>query len=161
MNIAIRHVQHNDREQIHSLLEESEMFRRDEIEVAMELIDIVLAQPLQRDYEVYVASDEQGIVVGYYCIGPRPVTKGTFDLYWIAVKKNIQAQGIGTMLMRHAEDYIMMHHGRLLIIETSSQPQYEATNRFYQRCWYEQLARIRNFYDVDDDMIVYGKYFSQ
>ena len=95
MNIAIRSVLQHDREQIRSLLDESEMFRRDEIEVAMELIDIVLTQPLQRDYEVFVANDEQGTVVGYYCIGLRPVTVGTFDLYWIAVKKNIQAKRTG------------------------------------------------------------------
>ena len=108
MNISIRRVAQNDREQIRLLLEETEMFRRDEIDVAMELIDIVLTQPLQRDYEIYVAVDEQGSVTGYYCIGPRPVTIGTFDLYWIAVKKNIQAKGIGTMLMQHAK-IIMLH----------------------------------------------------
>ena len=50
--------------------------------------------------------------------------------------------------------------GRLIIAETSSKPSYDGTNRFYVRNSYCEMARIRNYYEKGDDLVVYGKYFS-
>ena len=51
-------------------------------------------------------------------------------------------------------------NGRLLLIETSSKDSYGATQAFYLRCGYRELARIPAFYRPGDNKLVYGKYLS-
>ena len=45
----------------------------------------------------------------------------------------------------------------MLLIETSSQESYGSTQRFYEAAGYELAARIRNFYRVGDDKLVFLK----
>jgi len=47
--------------------------------------------------------------------------------------------------------------GRMILIETSSQETYGATVRFYEKAGYELVARIKNFYRVGDDKLVFSK----
>ena len=152
----IRPVRPSDRDPIRRLIVETKMFTDEEVGIALELVDIVLASPEQQDYVIYVC--ESDIVVGYYCIGPTPATVGTFDLYWIAVDPSVQGRGIGAALIAHAEQVIRERGGRLIVAETSSQPKYEATRRFYLKRGYLQLARIKDYYRGGDDLIIYGKY---
>jgi ribosomal protein S18 acetylase RimI-like enzyme len=158
--ITIRRLEPGDREPIREIVKETGVFSDGEVGVAIELVDIVLCKPGQTDYEIFSAVDDARTVIGYYCIGQRPLTDGTFDLYWIAVKPSIRNRGIGTQLLRHAEERIKSHGGRLVLAETSSRPSYENTRQFYLHNRYDELARIRNFYRVGDDLVVYGKYVS-
>lgn len=153
----IRPLQHEDREPIHRLLLETDVFTREEIEIALELMDIALNRPEQTDYIVYTYEDA-GQVTGYYCIGPTPATESTYDLYWIATKPSEHGKGIGTSLDEHATELIRSRGGRLVIAETSSRPKYEQTRRFYLARGYAELARIRDYYRSGDDLVVYGKY---
>jgi len=153
----IRALKPEDREPIRQLLIETDVFSEQEIEIALELIDTVLKKPEHRDYIIFscVEGDQ---ILGYYCVGPTPATQGTFDLYWIAVKPSAQGQGIGGKLNTHAEDLVRQEKGRLVIVETSSQPRYERTRMFYLSHGYSEVARIRDYYRVGDDLVVYGKY---
>jgi len=159
--IVIRPLERDDREHIHALLVGTDVFSIQEIEIALELIDAVLNDPNQYDYEIFTAIDESGNLMGYYCIGPTPGTSGTFDLYWIAVKPSSHDKGIGKQLLHHAESRIASHGGRLVVAETSSQPKYEHTRRFYLNNHYAEVARIKDYYKIGDDLVVYGKYLSQ
>jgi aminoglycoside 6'-N-acetyltransferase I len=156
--MTIRKLQYGDREQIRQFIIETEVFTYAEISVAMELIDTFLSSSKQTDYDCYsaVEGDE---VLGYICLGPTPVTNGTFDLYWIVVKPSEHGTGVGTNLMKFAEDVVKKNQGRLLIAETSSQPKYEKTREFYLRVGYTELARIKDYYKIGDDLVIYGKYF--
>ncbi|MBX7041637.1 MAG: GNAT family N-acetyltransferase [Ignavibacteria bacterium] len=147
----------DDREKIGSILERSGNFTAGEIAVAMELVDIYISDASQNDYEFFVDEEEE-IVRGYVCIGPRPLTEGTYDLYWIAVDPEIQSKGIGSSLMRHSEDHIIGKGGRLVLIETSSKPSYEKERRFYEKNHYSKLVVIRDFYRPGDSLVIYGKY---
>lgn len=158
--IEIRPPQPSDKEPLHRILVETGVFTQQEIAVAMELIEHVLCHPDQRDYYLRVAVSGEDIV-GYYCAGHRPLTDGTFDLYWIAVDPALHSRGAGTMLLRHAEEYVRGHEARILMAETSSKPGYDRTHRFYERHSYQVVARIKDFYRAGDDLIVYGKYFPQ
>lgn len=159
--ITIRKTHHEDREPIRAILEDTNVFNREEIEVAMELIDAFLGDPSQNDYDIHSAIDPDGNVVGYSCIGPTPLTDGTFDLYWIAVKPSAHQRGIGKELLKYSENLAGSKGGRLLIAETSSQPKYEKTRAFYVRNNYLEIARIKDYYKIGDDLVVYGKYLSQ
>ena len=48
-------------------------------------------------------------------------------------------------------------HGRLSVLETSGRPQYESTRGFYLKLGYTEAARLREFYDIADDKVVYLK----
>ena len=85
------------------------------------------------------------------------MTDRTWYLYWIAVRKQLQARGIGAALLRHAEEEMRQAAGRLLLIETSSLPHYELTRRFYLKHAYEITAVLRDYYSDGDDMVVFRK----
>ncbi len=154
--LRIRDIAGADRGPLEHLLRGTGKFTGEEIAIALELIDAVLDRPQQRDY-IIRCCEADGTVAGYYCIGPTPATQGTFDLYWIAVDRARQGSGIGRLLNSHAEELARGLGGRLLIAETSSQPAYEPTRRFYRAQGYAEVARIRDYYRPGDDLVVYGK----
>jgi ribosomal protein S18 acetylase RimI-like enzyme len=156
----IRPLRRDDRAPLHCILQETGVFTDDEIDIALELLDVTLDVPDQEDYVIF-AYEERGEVLGYYCVGPTPGTEGTFDLYWIAVNPAAHGKGVGTRLIAHAEAFVAGRGGRLLIAETSSRPHYKNTRMFYIRRGYGELARIRDYYRSGDDLVVYGKYLSQ
>ncbi len=136
-------------------------FNRGEIDCALELIDIYLNDTKQEDYYVVVAADPAKKVRGYACWGPVPLTKGTFDLYWIASHPDVQGQGYGRELMKYVEQKVRESNGRLLVLETSAKESYEKTVRFYRRLEYEEASLIRDFYDVGDDKVIFVKRLSR
>lgn len=158
--IIVRPIHEADREPIRRLLIATNVFTDEEIGVALELVDIVLNNATQKDYLIYTGLDEANLVAGYYCIGPTPMTDGTYDLYWIAVSPVVQNKGIGKQLLNDAEQRVAGNGGRLIIAETSSQPKYESTRMFYLKNAYSEIARIKEYYRPGDDLVVYGKYVS-
>ncbi len=153
----IRKLSENDRDKIKDILTDTNNFNDEEIRIALELIDIYIKDKEQKDYEIFVDALETDIR-GYVCIGPRPLTTGTYDLYWIAVNPGVQSRGIGSGLIKYAEEHIREKDGRLILIETSSKKSYEKERKFYEKNLYKELVNIRDFYDKDDGLIIYGKY---
>ena len=147
-----------DRRTVLDIIQTTEMFTPDEVAVARELIDIYLDQPQQQDYRLVVAADEGGRVVGYMSYGPTPLTEGTYALYWMAVARGEQGRGHGRELVHWLEKKVREAAGRMILIETSSQPKYEKTRRFYIRLNYKEVSRIPDFYRNGDDRITYVKY---
>ena len=46
---------------------------------------------------------------------------------------------------------------RRAAIEARSRRGYEATIRFYQQAGYEQISKIKDFYRIEDDKLVFSK----
>jgi aminoglycoside 6'-N-acetyltransferase I len=153
----IRPLLRSDREPLVAILRGTKVFSEEEVDVALELIDAVLDRPDQGDYIIFVM-EEEGTVLGYYCVGPTPATVSTFDLYWIAVSPGVQGRGVGTALNDHAEALIRSRGGRLIMVETSSRKDYEPTRAFYRRKAYQELARVHDYYRPGDDLVIFGKY---
>ncbi len=124
--------------------------------VAEELIDSYLDDPSGSGYYILVA-EADSTVEGYICYGPTPLTDATWDVYWMAVGREKQGQGIGSALLKSAEKEIREHQGRLVIIETSSTPLYEKTRRFHVGEGYEVICRIPDFYAPGDDKLIMQK----
>ena len=156
--VKLRTIKPEDRQQVQDILIRTGFFSAAEIGVALELVDIFLSQPQQKDYKIYVAESTSGRICGYMCFGPTPLTAGTYDLYWIAVHPEFQNQGIGKKLLTFLEQEITRLHGRLIIIETSSQKKYESTQAFYLHQDYQLAAQIKDFYQPGDDRMIYTKY---
>jgi GNAT superfamily N-acetyltransferase len=157
--MCIRPLQKRDRAAIARIVHSVGNFTPEEEACAMELVDVVLDRPGQGDYLCLAAAGENEEVRGYVLFGPVPLAAGVYDLYWIAVDPGTQGRGVGRALVQSLEDWVRGREGRLIVIETSSKPGYENTNRFYGELGYETLARIRDFYRPGDDKIVYGKRF--
>ena len=61
------------------------------------------------------------------------------------------------MLLRFVENEVKKERGRMLLIETSSKESYSSTLRFYERSGYEEISRIKDFYRIEDDKVVFCK----
>jgi ribosomal protein S18 acetylase RimI-like enzyme len=145
-----------DKPALMQILRHTPEFKPYEVVVAEEVIDGYLQDPEGTGYYALVADDDSQ-VAGYVCYGQTPCTVGTWDIYWIAVDGKKRGKGIGGILTKAAEDDIKKARGRLIIIETSSQPLYENTRRFYLGQKYELVARIPDFYSPGDDLIMMQK----
>jgi ribosomal protein S18 acetylase RimI-like enzyme len=156
--MLIRPLEDKDRSKIEMILWDTKVFSEEEVQVALELIDIYLNNKEQKDYEIFSAVDKNDVALGYVCIGPTPMTIGTFDMYWIAVDPSEHGKGIGKELVKFIEDFISKRDGRLIVVETSSRDDYESTRNFYIRTQYREISRIKDYYKINDDLVVYGKY---
>jgi ribosomal protein S18 acetylase RimI-like enzyme len=156
--MPIRPFRKEDLEPLVELVKATDVFRPEEVEVARELMEVVADQPGQQDYVISTHEDENGTIRGYYCIGRTPMTEATYDLYWIAVDPRAHGQGIGKQLLRHSEEYIREHGGKLVVAETSSLPKYEKTRLFYEHNHYTEASHINDYYARGDGLVVYIKY---
>jgi ribosomal protein S18 acetylase RimI-like enzyme len=154
----LRELQAADLPELERILVATEAFTTAEVAVAMELLEIVIKEPRQRDYEVAVAV-ALGKVAGYVLFGPVPATEGNFDLYWIAVDPAAQGSGVGQRLLEHVEEAVRRRSGRMVCLETSSQGGYSRTRSFYEKAGYVLESRIRDFYKPGDDRLTYVKRF--
>jgi len=132
-------------------------FKKEDVDVALELIDIVLTKPDQDDYHIFVF-EEDNKILGYHCTGKRPITDAVYDLYWIVVHPHSAGKGIGTKLLDHCEKFVRDRNGRWILAETSSKETYEATRLFYIRNDFNEIARIDDFYSLGEALVVFGKY---
>jgi ribosomal protein S18 acetylase RimI-like enzyme len=130
-------------------------FTPNEIEELRELLAGYFAGSLGRDH--FWVTDDDGGPVGVAYYAPERMTDGTWNLYLIAVRPDLQGQGRGSALLRYVEQTLRAQGDRLLLVETSGLPDFERTRAFYRKCGYEQEARIRDFYKAGDDKIVYRK----
>jgi GNAT superfamily N-acetyltransferase len=152
----IRPLAAHDRVPLRELLAATASFTIPEIEVAEELIDVVLSRPEQRDYYAFVYSID-GRPAGLLIIGPVPATVGTWHLYWIAVHPARHGTGIATALAAHAENFVRARAGYLIMVETSSQPGYARARRFYVKHAYAELVRVADYYRPGDDLVLFAK----
>jgi ribosomal protein S18 acetylase RimI-like enzyme len=159
MKMHIRPITPGDRSRICEIITAAGNFSDQEITTAMELVDEALQTGEESGYIIVVAEMPEATapIAGYACYGPTPLTEGVFDLYWIAVHPEAQGCGVGRDLIRYVEGDIGSRGGRMLLIETSSREEYNSTIGFYKNANYELAARIRNFYRVGDDKIVFLK----
>lgn len=91
-----------------------------------------------------------------YC-APEKFTDGTYNLYAIAVRKELQGKGIGQKMMKFIEDLLKANNKRVLIIETSSDDHYKLTRKFYKDLDYRQEAVIRDFWNEGEDKVIFLK----
>jgi len=159
--MSIRKFEPSDLPALVEIVRATGVFREEEIDIAAELLEVAANDPGQKDYIIYTSVDDTGALSGYYCVGPTPMTKSTFDLYWIAVDPTRHGAGIGYELLQHCEELVRSMGGSLIMVETSSLPKYDATRKFYVRNTYAEEARIRSYYAPGDDLVVYSKHITE
>ncbi len=152
---AVRRIERGDREAIRALIEGTDAFKPHEVDVAIELVDVALGNPKQDDYHPYVVVEDDGTVVAYACFGKNPMTRFTYDLYWIATRKDRMGKGYGRRMVAFVVEQVKSRGGRLLVIETSSKESYGDTRAFYDKIGCTLAAQITDYYDEGDDKLIY------
>ena len=146
-----------DGSQIQSITARAGVFSQEEVECVSELWQEYLTLGSERcgyNFIVYRDGDQ---VLGFACYGPRDLTDGAFDLYWIAVDPTARCKGVGRTLLTASEEAVREMGGRMLIAETSGTPLYEPARKFYFRTEYENEAIIKDFYTIGDDLMIFIK----
>lgn len=148
-----------DGTQIQDIAARAGVFSQEEVECVAALWEEYLeAGPVVGGYNFLVDRDGDR-AFGFVCYGPRDLTSGVFDLYWIAVDKTSHRSGVGRRLLTSTEEAVCEAGGRMLIAETSGTPDYEPTRKFYQGMGYAIEATIRDFYSEGDDLVIFVKRF--
>ncbi len=109
------------------------------------------------DFQVFKLDGE---LLGFACFGPRPLTSGVYDLYWLATDARHQGKGVGKALLRTVEQEVRRAGGHLLIAETSGKELYAPTRAFYLAAGYKLEATLRDGYSPGEDMVIFTRHFS-
>jgi ribosomal protein S18 acetylase RimI-like enzyme len=134
------------------------VFRPAELVALREVLDDYHARERASGHRA-VTCQRDGRPCGFAYYAPSAMSEGGWYLWWIAVERAGQGRGIGADLLRFVEDDVRAAGGRLMFIETSSQPRYEPTRRFYLRHGYEVAAVIKDFYADGDDQVIFVRRF--
>jgi ribosomal protein S18 acetylase RimI-like enzyme len=146
-----------DGSQIHSIAAGAGVFSQEEVDCVSELWEEYLTQGSKFCGYNFIVCREGDKVLGFACYGPRDLTDGVFDLYWIAVHPIARCNGVGRKLLIASEEAAREMGGRMLIAETSGTLHYESARRFYCRMGYENEATIKDFYTLGDDLLIFIK----
>lgn len=154
--ITLRPLEADDLLHVHAMVEETGVFRPDEVPVALEVARGAVEAP--RDDYWSIAAREGNRLLGYVTFGHVPCTLSTWDLYWIVVDPAAHRRGIGRMLLEQCEQTVRAEGGHLLVVETSSRPEYDSARLFYEHVGYERRATIPEYYGPGDDLVIYTNY---
>jgi ribosomal protein S18 acetylase RimI-like enzyme len=138
------------------LIASTRVFDREERAIAVELLEERLAQGAKSGYS-FVFAELDGELLGYAAWGRVPLTRRSFDLYWIAIAPEAQKQGLGRTMLERVERAVARRGGGHLYIETSSRAVYTRSRRFYAAAGYRRVARLRDFYAPRDHKLMFCK----
>lgn len=155
-SLALRPSQPDDTHALIAIAEGTGVFKPIEIEALEEVLSDYHAHEHAAGHRC-VTAWRGDTAIGFVYWAPAPMTDRTWQLYWIAVRRDLQVLGSGARLLAHCEAEVLAAGGRLLLIETSSLPSYEPTRRFYRKHGYQAPAVVRDFYADGDDLLVFGK----
>lgn len=140
---------------IREVLNSTAYFSAEEVDVGVELTKEGLLKGVHSGY-YFILTEIGEDVAGYCCFGPVPLTSGSFDLYWIAVHEKFRGNGIGKQILSECLNDIASMNGKRVYAETSSREQYAPTRKFYERNGFVAEARLRDYYDDGEDLVIYN-----
>jgi ribosomal protein S18 acetylase RimI-like enzyme len=138
------------------MVEETAMFARQEVDIAVELVTERLTKGPNSGYD-FLFAERQGRPAGYACFGPIPGADGRWDLYWIVVRPEAQRGGVGRDLLRRAEALMAERGAEYVYIDTSSADKYAPTRAFYRTMGYRKVAELPDFYRDGDGKVILAK----
>ena len=157
----IRSMQKSDRKLLTKILRSTNAFSNEEIESAIEQMDLYLDHGKKSGYNFVVVESEDLSGVGFMSYGPAPLTKGVYHLYWIAVTPRAQHHGYGREMMKWLISRLKVFPVRMLLVETSSLAKYLPARKFYRSLGFRMVSRLPNYYRDGDDLIFFGISFDR
>ncbi|HOG25433.1 MAG TPA: GNAT family N-acetyltransferase [Bacteroidales bacterium] len=149
-------LQTGDLQELAAVMESTGLFYDFEILVALEVLEASMEHGQASGYYCLVV-EQDNHCVGYAVFGPTPCTRSGWDIYWMAVSKDLQGKGLGSEMMSWVEKNIALQGGTQIWIETSGRKDYEPTRGFYNKHGYEIMAELPEFYAPGDSKVIYRK----
>lgn len=146
----------DDIPKIKSLLSGTGVFTSIELAIAIELVEDKLSGK-DTSYQFILARDKDETLLAYSCFGEIPLTDKRYDLYWIAVNKINQNNGIGRQILEKTETCVKSLGGKFIYIETSGSLEYINTQQFYLKQGYQLVATLADFYSDNNAKLIYEK----
>lgn len=106
---------------------------------------------------LWLVARADGDAIGVIYARAEPVTNGCWNLLMMAIDPDAQGRSVGRQMMADLEARLVGAATRLLIVETSGTASYAQARGFYAACGFVAEARIADFYDSDDDKIIFTK----
>jgi GNAT superfamily N-acetyltransferase len=132
------------------------VFTEEEIRTVGELFDDYLRDAVGTGYN-FLSYRVDNQVLGFACWGPTDLTRGAADLYWICAAPEAQGQGVGAALFHAVEEAVRSAGRWLIMIWTSGKPEYESARKLYERTGCELSARVADFFDHGDDLLLFTR----
>jgi len=148
----IRKVVKQDGAALKEVLNSIELFPAEMLD---DMISDYFNNPKSQDIWFTATQNDQPIAIGY--CAPEKLTEGTYNLFAIGVRNDIQGKGIGKKMMAYLEDQLKQNGNRILIVETSGTDDFKLTRKFYENLNYTKEAVIRDFWANGDDKVIYWK----
>ena len=95
--------------------------------------------------------------VGVLFAAPEPMTDGTWNALMLIVHPDHHGRGHAQALLGGLEGRLREQGARLLLVETSSLPEFERARAFYPRYGFREESRVREYYQAGEDKIIYAK----
>ncbi len=145
-------VDKNDVPELKKVLDSIELF-------PSEYLDDMISDYLNNEEseEIWFTATENNAPISIGFCAPEKLTEGTYNLYALGVKSDIQSKGTGSKMMSFIENHLKDLGHRILIVDTSGTDDFTSTRKFYEKLGYDKEAVIRDFWDDGDDKVVYRK----
>jgi GNAT superfamily N-acetyltransferase len=144
---------------IEGLAERAEVFSEEELDALSAVLEeFALLGPEDSGYD-FLVDRVDGRILGFACFGPRDLTDGVCEIYYLAVDPASRKQNVGTRLLRAAEAEAREAGARMMIAETSSAPRFGGGGEFCRKSGYQAEAGIKDFYAMGEDLAVFVKRF--
>ena len=153
---AVQPTRPEEREQIVAIANATAVFNGEELGTVDELLADYYRDADASGYYFLSCRDSER-VLGFAAWGPRSLAGGGYDLYWIATHPSAQRRGVAQALMAEVEAGVRARGGGWVWVETSSTPHYAAARGFYERCGYQRLAVLDDFYHDGDGLVIFVK----
>lgn len=152
----IRSVTRSDTAAVVALVVASELFPAEETGVVETMLEEYFAGREGEGHTCVVDEvDGDLVAVAYY--QPVTATDRTWELVMIGVRQDLHRQGRGAPLLQHVEDDLRTRGQRLLLVETSALPAFARARAFYLGRDYDEEARVRDYFEAGDDMVLFRK----
>lgn len=145
----------DDRAALLTLAEATGLFQSHELEDLSGMMSEQLDGDSEGEHFWIVDDEDELLGAAYYA--PELFSEGVWNLYFIGVHPTQQGNGRGTALLSHVEQALKEKGERLLLVETSGVDSFELTRTFYRKNGYDEEARIRDFYKLGDDKVIFRK----
>jgi ribosomal protein S18 acetylase RimI-like enzyme len=145
-----------DRPRIRAILLESNLFKPSDADCVDEMFGVALARPDPDNYR-FLSAWLDGQMTGFACYGWESLTHGTWDLFWVCTLPAMRRRGVGSALLREAVRVATQEAGRLMVIYTSSTPNYSAARSLYERHQFVRTAIVPGYYGRGDDLYIYTR----
>lgn len=147
-----RIVHDGDAERIRALVAATGAFDAEEQEIAGTVVETTLAGT--ETYR-FLLAERDGELLGYTCFDRIPLSRVSFDLYWIAVRPEDQGTGLAGELVARTASFCKGKGGTQLFAEAASRPAHAQARAFLLRAGFAEAARLADFYEPGDARIIY------